>query len=355
MIKHYIAGTFVLATLACTPVGADAQTTTNMTTSLQSTIERLLKQVAELKKQLSTAQGELTETLKDGLKEGATDEDIKKIQELLATDPSIYPRGLVSGYYGPLTKEAVQRFQARHELKVTGEVDAETKGLLLEYFKERTGGKIPPGLLIAPGIDKKIKDRLKEGMNCEKYSFLRPFCKKDTDNDQNTTAASSSAARAIDAAEQAINDLEEAIDDSSDEDEIADAEDVLDEAETLLKQAEAAFTAKRFTAASDAAKKVRTIALQAIKDLDSDDVSKADAEEALDDAKDAIEALEDAIDDAENADAIDDAEEALDDAKDTLNDAEEALDDEDYDDAAETAEEAEEIADDAREELEDAA
>jgi hypothetical protein len=137
-------------------------TTTTPTASENSLvlIQSLMKQIEDLKAKLATLRGEVRSELKDGLKEGMTDEDIKKIQELLATDPTIYPKGLVTGYYGPMTKEAVLRFQARHELRTTGEVDAETKALILEYFKERNNGQIPRGLLQAPGIDKKIKLRM---------------------------------------------------------------------------------------------------------------------------------------------------------------------------------------------------
>ncbi|MEK7505036.1 MAG: peptidoglycan-binding domain-containing protein [Patescibacteria group bacterium] len=36
------------------------------------------------------------------------------LQRLLATDPTLYPEGVISGYYGPLTREAVKRFQLRY-------------------------------------------------------------------------------------------------------------------------------------------------------------------------------------------------------------------------------------------------
>ncbi|MEK7505035.1 MAG: PKD domain-containing protein [Patescibacteria group bacterium] len=36
------------------------------------------------------------------------------LQRLLAKDPAIYPEGIVSGFYGPLTRAAVQRFQLRY-------------------------------------------------------------------------------------------------------------------------------------------------------------------------------------------------------------------------------------------------
>ncbi|MFH1631642.1 MAG: fibronectin type III domain-containing protein [bacterium] len=42
---------------------------------------------------------------------GMKDPDVARLQEMLAKNPSIYPEGLVTGYYGPLTLAAVKRFQ----------------------------------------------------------------------------------------------------------------------------------------------------------------------------------------------------------------------------------------------------
>ena len=153
--KQYIVGLcfVILAAIMVMPSSASAETTSTTTATVTTTstqlalIQSLMKQIEDLKAKLATLRGEVRSELKDGLKEGMTDEDIKKVQELLATDPTIYPKGLVTGYYGPMTKEAILKFQARHELRTTGEVDAETKALILEYFKERTNGHIPPEFL----------------------------------------------------------------------------------------------------------------------------------------------------------------------------------------------------------------
>jgi peptidoglycan hydrolase-like protein with peptidoglycan-binding domain len=42
-----------------------------------------------------------------------TDTQNRILQFLLAGDPTIYPEGQITGYYGPLTKKAVQRFQTK--------------------------------------------------------------------------------------------------------------------------------------------------------------------------------------------------------------------------------------------------
>lgn len=161
-----------------TATTATTTTTTSVTVMLER-IKTLMAQLEELKKQLATVRGEVQATLKDGIPEGTNSEDMKKIQELLATDPSIYPEGKVTGYYGPLTKEALKRFQKRHELEVTGSVDTDTRDLLEEYLHEGFGGHIPQGLLRAPGMMQKVEDRFKLG--CERGEHghgTGPLCKR---------------------------------------------------------------------------------------------------------------------------------------------------------------------------------
>lgn len=48
------------------------------------------------------------------------------IQGALKTNPAIYPEGLITGFYGPLTTNAVIRFQQQNNLLVTGTVDLNT-------------------------------------------------------------------------------------------------------------------------------------------------------------------------------------------------------------------------------------
>lgn len=156
-------------------------TTTTTTTSAQITLlESLMKQIQELQKKLAELTGQAQEvraSLRADLKEGVSGDDVKKIQELLATDPTLYPEGLKTGYFGKLTSEALKRFQARHELEVTGTMNEETRDLLEEYLSENGNAGIPPGFLRAPGIMKKIEMRLVDG--CEhKGEGKAAFCNK---------------------------------------------------------------------------------------------------------------------------------------------------------------------------------
>lgn len=53
---------------------------------------------------------------------GMTGGDISTLQTFLATDTSIYPQGLITGYFGSLTKAAVARFQSRNGISAVGRV-----------------------------------------------------------------------------------------------------------------------------------------------------------------------------------------------------------------------------------------
>jgi type II secretory pathway pseudopilin PulG len=151
---------------------AQAETTSSLTQ-----IQALMAQLESLQKQLAALKGEIRVVLKEGLTQGMSDDSIKQIQEVLATDSSLYPQGLVTGYFGPLTTEAVKKFQLRHELAVTGVVDSETRALLETYLEERHDGKVPTGLLQRPDVTKKIEMRYRE--RCELSTNTQDnLCKK---------------------------------------------------------------------------------------------------------------------------------------------------------------------------------
>jgi peptidoglycan hydrolase-like protein with peptidoglycan-binding domain len=66
--------------------------------------------------------------------------DVRNLQQLLATKPDLYPECLVTGYFGALTKRAVQRFQFSNHIVSSvsdpgyGIVGPKTRAKLLEVF-----------------------------------------------------------------------------------------------------------------------------------------------------------------------------------------------------------------------------
>ncbi len=74
------------------------------------------------------------------LKNGAASNDVRRLQILLATKPDIYPEGRVTGFFGPLTEKAVQRFQLKYAVVSSkfdhgfGAVGPKTRAKLKEVF-----------------------------------------------------------------------------------------------------------------------------------------------------------------------------------------------------------------------------
>jgi peptidoglycan hydrolase-like protein with peptidoglycan-binding domain len=51
---------------------------------------------------------------------GSTGSDVENLQAFLAQSPSIYPQGIVTGYFGTLTEAAVERWQTAHGIVASG-------------------------------------------------------------------------------------------------------------------------------------------------------------------------------------------------------------------------------------------
>src|SRR3989344_4035318 len=98
-----------------------------------------------------------------GLKRGDRGPTVNDLQKFLIDEGYLLIR-LPTGFFGPLTEAAMRRFQDENGLPTTGRLDTETRtvvetrrGLTFVIpglIQEGTGasGQIPPGLLIAPGI-----------------------------------------------------------------------------------------------------------------------------------------------------------------------------------------------------------
>lgn len=68
----------------------------------------------------------LAATLNRELQVGSTGNDVSAVQSFLAKDVTLYPQGLVTGYFGFLTKAAVSNFQSRNGIAAVGRIGPQT-------------------------------------------------------------------------------------------------------------------------------------------------------------------------------------------------------------------------------------
>jgi len=107
-------------------LGQDSQTEQQIIEKLQQQIEELKRQLAQLQLQIAmqkTNQTNQSCSLAFGqdLYYGLTSSEVKCLQQFLANlGESIYPGKLITGYYGPLTMAAVERYQSLKGIITTG-------------------------------------------------------------------------------------------------------------------------------------------------------------------------------------------------------------------------------------------
>jgi len=170
-LLSFLAG-FGLLGLVLSPI-ASAETATSTMAQLQELIKQLQDQIKTLQAQmevLKQARQDVQETVSliRQLSIGMTGDDVKALQLALAADFDIYPEGLITGYFGPLTFQAVKRFQKKWGIEQVGRVGPKTLSKVNKVLDENPivmeenedGNKspcaiVPPGHLIAPGWLKK--------------------------------------------------------------------------------------------------------------------------------------------------------------------------------------------------------
>lgn len=61
---------------------------------------------------------------------GTTGHEVSQLQSFLSKDKSIYPEGSVTGYFGPMTEDAVRHWQEAHNIVATGTPDTTGFGVV---------------------------------------------------------------------------------------------------------------------------------------------------------------------------------------------------------------------------------
>lgn len=171
------------ASAANIKANANATVKKNTITVKQST--SAIVDVNTLKQEIKNLQTERKTKLSQILtqaRQGSRSTGVTTLQTLLALDPTLYPEGFVTGYFGPMTAKAVKKFQARYGIAQVGSVGPLTLEKLKQFADENSitvedetededdnttstaiakglarklCAIVPPGHLIAPGLLKK--------------------------------------------------------------------------------------------------------------------------------------------------------------------------------------------------------
>jgi peptidoglycan hydrolase-like protein with peptidoglycan-binding domain len=84
-------------------------------------IESLKAQIVILQAEVERLRGLLLQgeiKIERDLSFGSSGDDVKSLQEFLKSQSGIYPQGLITGYFGSLTRSAVIRFQERYASEI---------------------------------------------------------------------------------------------------------------------------------------------------------------------------------------------------------------------------------------------
>lgn len=115
---------------------------TSTIATLKALIEQLQQQIKDLQNQLAELKAEVKEVKEQiiftkNLYKGLSDEEVKELQKFLSQYREIYPEGLVTGYFGPLTEKAVKKFQEKNDIPPTGLVGPITREKINDVATER--------------------------------------------------------------------------------------------------------------------------------------------------------------------------------------------------------------------------
>jgi hypothetical protein len=88
--------------------------------AIPSRLSSLAQSINYLAAKLQTAKPIVSAIFARNLYLGLQGNDIRKLQEFLAKDKTIYPEARITGYFGLLTQAAIQRFQCKYNIVCSG-------------------------------------------------------------------------------------------------------------------------------------------------------------------------------------------------------------------------------------------
>src|SRR3989338_2097668 len=147
--KFLLSVSVIVFALSVTTAPVFAQTATTTQTiaerlaELLQQIKTLQEQLLDLEAQQQSLRGEIREAVQitRQLAIGATGDDVRELQELLASDPELYPEGIITGYFGSLTARAIERLQERFGIERAGEVGPLTRQTINQLLSRFAHGQ----------------------------------------------------------------------------------------------------------------------------------------------------------------------------------------------------------------------
>jgi len=144
-MKKFVASFVGFGLIATTvlPGFASAQTSSENLKLFQDLINQIhalqeqIKALQQQQVQLQVSADQAIVEIIQGLREGSEGDQVTLLQTLLAADAALYPEGRITGYFGPLTRRALQRFQARAGLETVGFIGPRTRAELNKLIREQ--------------------------------------------------------------------------------------------------------------------------------------------------------------------------------------------------------------------------
>lgn len=126
----------------------------SLTKKLEEQVLQLQIQIKNLQPELGEIKGEIVFTKTLG--KGEDNDEVRRLQELLKQFPDMYPEGLVTGYYGSFTEDAIKRFQMKYGIVDSGSAETTGFGLVGPKTREKLNELAGIGIVTPPAAILKV-------------------------------------------------------------------------------------------------------------------------------------------------------------------------------------------------------